>query len=298
MLAFPSVIPSPSLTYSGKVVEPVARTQSLPGLLKQRQRFTTELRTYIAQWEFTDFEFAMFQGFVFNKLNNGADKFTVTAAVGGSLKTITAQFVDGSFSYSILNGTLNWSVKATLETRDAVGMSEADFNTATSWDSMAPLAWPVLLPAPTITFGGKNETPTVGIQMASNRFRRYRKFTTELRTHSIEWSMTDEQYELFQAFVLYKLANGTNFFNIDLPNGDSFQTVQARIVNGEADPVMDATFQWHVKASLEVQDMAVLSGETYDFFLTGDTIENIEDATGELDHMVNTELHASSWGNL
>lgn len=109
-------LPNPSIDLRGQIEPSVIRTEMESGRQRQRQRFTSGLRTMNIQWLFTDPEFALFQGIIQHELSGGADWFdNLTIAIGEGLETITARIVGGAFSYSYVP-VLQWRVTAAVET--------------------------------------------------------------------------------------------------------------------------------------------------------------------------------------
>lgn len=127
MELWPALLPAPTVAFSGSTESSVARTQMESGRFRQRPRFTSELRTYRASWELSDFQFGFFQAWFLRKLSNGADKFTINLPTGGEgmAKAVNASFVEGKYNYSHNRGAvLWWTVSATLEVEEAEVWSE------------------------------------------------------------------------------------------------------------------------------------------------------------------------------
>lgn len=108
-----NVLPEARLDFTSKNESAVIRTQMASGRIRQRRRFTSDMKTQAVMWRFTDDEFAVFQSFVFYKLNAGTDYFYTNLRIGDGLKQYRVRFVNGEYT-----GKLNermWDVTANLE---------------------------------------------------------------------------------------------------------------------------------------------------------------------------------------
>ena len=132
MYAWPSTkLPLPSINFSNKAKTSVIRTQMDTGASRQRQRFTSGVRTVAAQWKLTDDEFALFQGVFKYKLSNGADWFTISLPLGSGFKTYTIRFTDDGWSAAYDN-YMHWNVTANMEAENTSALTESETNTALS----------------------------------------------------------------------------------------------------------------------------------------------------------------------
>lgn len=144
MEIWPSILPDPTVDFSGAVNAGVLRTSMDNGLARQRRKTISEIATFTTSWEMNDDEFTTFRAWHAEKINLGVDWFVVNLPFGGGLMPQIARFVSGNFSAKMLQQD-NYTVSASLEvvkpTRlaegtvdcllDPVFMSEfSDFETA------------------------------------------------------------------------------------------------------------------------------------------------------------------------
>ena len=117
-------------------------------------------------------------------------------------------------------------------------------------------AWPTsILPRPTLGLRGEL-TPTMartgkgGFAISEQRNR----FARVFKAYQVAWDFNDQQFGLFQSWVLYKIHGGADWFEIDLPNaGAGFVTVRARIQEGAYTFSHQGNMNWQVTATLEIE---------------------------------------------
>ena len=124
---FPSIFPNPSRDFSGESKPMTARTNMESGKIRQRNKFSAELRQYSIVWLFNDFQFGMFQSWVKHKIHN-VDFFYLSIPTGGEgLKTVLVRLVEGNYSCDHAD-VLHWSVKAKIECEDVDLWDEDTFD--------------------------------------------------------------------------------------------------------------------------------------------------------------------------
>lgn len=122
-------LPNPRLDFNGETVPAMKRTQMETGRYRQQRRFTSQLNTYRASWQMSDYQWGLFQAFVLHKLSGGADWFYVNLPTGGEAmdKTVLARIVDGKYA-GAHDGVLYWNVSAVLEVEDAQLWTEEEYD--------------------------------------------------------------------------------------------------------------------------------------------------------------------------
>jgi hypothetical protein len=118
-------LPAPSIDYSTKLANTLARSKMESGRVRQRPRFTTSWRTVSVKWELTDAEWKLFQGVVFHKLSQGADFFDILLPLGNGMQTYTARFVADSIQESH-RPVLHWVVSAQLELQGVSPLTDGE----------------------------------------------------------------------------------------------------------------------------------------------------------------------------
>lgn len=105
--------------------------------------------------------------------------------------------------------------------------------------------------------------------MDSGRVRQRSRFTRKNRSYDAQWTFSDFQLGVFQSFLVHKLSNGADAFNIDLPvgAGDGMQNVSAKISEGKYSHSYDGVMYWKVNCTLEVESIAIYTEEELDDFI-------------------------------
>lgn len=121
-----SVLPLPARAVSINNEGSVVRTEMESGLVRQRQRFTTQMEVYSVSWVFTPYQYVFFKTFFTNKISQGTDFFSIPLRVGGDIKEFNCRFVGGRFSSESTDPY--FVVNATLETYDTNLFNEEVYN--------------------------------------------------------------------------------------------------------------------------------------------------------------------------
>ena len=138
MITWPpaSIFPPPDVSFGAAVSANAIRTKMDSGRIRQRKRFTKNMRQISANWKLTDDQRSLFQGLFSGPLNNGADWFSMSLPLNGGFKTFTVRFVADSYSEKY-DGFLHWNTSAKLETEDFVESDNAELSEAyeaIGWD--------------------------------------------------------------------------------------------------------------------------------------------------------------------
>lgn len=129
LVSYPSKLPVPRHTdYSITLGSGVARTDMERGTARQRLETRSAPNQVGVSFEFTQEQFGAFEAWFAYKINQGADWFNTTLANGAGLQTTEARFVGGTYKVA-MQGGLNYTVSATLETRTTPMWTEAAFDT-------------------------------------------------------------------------------------------------------------------------------------------------------------------------
>lgn len=106
----------------------VLRIDMDSGRARQRKLFTTAMRTMTVRWQLTDPQWALFQGVLEHKLNQGADWFNIVLPTGDGLKTCVARFVKGAWTAKYVP-VMHWDVSASLEVQGNSPLSSSEVDT-------------------------------------------------------------------------------------------------------------------------------------------------------------------------
>lgn len=88
-------------------------------------------------------------------------------------------------------------------------------------------------------------------EMDDGSIRQESRFTSVLGTSVFSWVFNGEEFEIFQAWVRYKISNGADWFLISLPSGNSFVTTKVRFKDGKYTVKHQPVMHWKVSASFE-----------------------------------------------
>lgn len=113
--------------------------------------------------------------------------------------------------------------------------------------------WPStnLLPRPAISFAGDLEASALRVKMESNTTRQRRQFSVPSYKFAVEWSFTQLEFDLFSAFLKFKLHEGTDQFLFPINIGNGFELMELRFVSGDFRQTFDSEGFWRVSAKLE-----------------------------------------------
>jgi hypothetical protein len=100
--------------------------------------------------------------------------------------------------------------------------------------------------------GFKPEQSFVRTDMESGPARQRRRFSAAPTIFTVSWTFTRAQLAVFEKFYDVDLAGGTNWFNVNLPNGMGNTTYTARFKEPYNAQTAAREFYWSVTGSLEV----------------------------------------------
>lgn len=160
--------------------------------------------------------------------------------------------------------------------------------------------WPAVLPAPSPD--GYSITPVSAFartDMDNGTARQRRRFTRTPSYISVSWTLTQEQFAVFEGFITYEIGLGANWFQTRLLNGLGMNPVQARFME---DPPYKVATQGNtglfvqVTATLEVKALPVVTKDQYDVIKTY-TADEIDEMSDPLHHIIHVELPGPSRWN-
>jgi hypothetical protein len=127
MIAWPDypAFPRPSVNFNIDVDTSTVRSKMDSGRVRQRRRFTRDIRGLSVAWKLSDEEYGLFQSIYRYGLNSGADWFTMVLPLGNGFQTYTVRFVADSYKAKY-DEVMYWDVSAKLETEDESSPFSAD----------------------------------------------------------------------------------------------------------------------------------------------------------------------------
>jgi len=125
-LSWPASLPLPSMQGYGIDDDPkMIRTEMDAGSARQRRTSTQASGELTAQWSFTLFQFAIFEGWLRHRANYGATWFNIPYLGGLGLVECEARFQKGKAPAKFQNGA-RVVVTAKLDVRDRPMLTDAD----------------------------------------------------------------------------------------------------------------------------------------------------------------------------
>lgn len=84
--------------------------------------------------------------------------------------------------------------------------------------------YPEDLPLPSSNFSGAYKTPTVTTGFTSGKIRRRKIGRTSVKSVTLEWLLTPDEFDLWESFYRIELEEGCVPFSIDMVSGGTSQT--------------------------------------------------------------------------
>lgn len=109
------------------------------------------------------------------------------------------------------------------------------------------------IPLPDQQFSSKTETPVSRTNMEGGISRQTILFATGQKTANCQWTLTNEEYALFQEFFHTDLNSGVDFFTMPLPTIEGVQDVSVRFVGGIYQDRYKSHDTWVISATLEME---------------------------------------------
>lgn len=113
-------------------------------------------------------------------------------------------------------------------------------------------SWPATYPLPMLRGGGRTQSFVIRTNMEGGFPRQRRQSTDTLEYLSVQWAFTDPAiFELFEAWWKNSIANGNDWFLMQLRKHDTLTTYQCRFAGQYSYQINDA--QRVVGATLQVR---------------------------------------------
>jgi len=123
-------------------------------------------------------------------------------------------------------------------------------------------AFPSVLPRPS-GYRLKPDAPALSTDMERGP-RRQRQISDSSPTLiPVTWTMTQAQFQVFEAFHTNELSYGTAWFQIDLYNGMGYTNYDARMLRGLFEAEYRGYDNWIVTTTLEILSRPVLTQGSY-----------------------------------
>ncbi len=163
---------------------------------------------------------------------------------------------------------------------------------------MASLSYPSTLPSPNQPkYSLQPVDPVVRTNMDSGSPRQRRRFTVYPTQIQVEWLYTEAEMATFEAWFDLTVNSGESWFNIDLINGLSITTYEARFVGQGKNPWradMQPGNAYLVSTVLEVRSRPIIDA-TYLEVVTAYSPDDVTYASPVLHTMVNVTLSSANY---
>lgn len=116
-----------------------------------------------------------------------------------------------------------------------------------------PETFPAILPNVSTSLKVDNVASVIRTKFETGRARQRSRFENKNSNYAVRWQMSDDEFDIFEAFHRIKLSNGNDWFNITLPAPQGVQTVLARFVEGQYRRTHKGVLFWEVSAELEIE---------------------------------------------
>ena len=130
---------------------------------------------------------------------------------------------------------------------------------------MALVSWPEQLPLPEQSgYAIQHVSPLQRTQMVSGRARQRRVYTSVPSNVAVQWFLTEQQAQLFEAFFRYAITDGADWFLLPLKTTMFTGDHECRFTGIYEGPVLIAYDKWTVSATIEIKERQTLNaGFTY-----------------------------------
>jgi hypothetical protein len=138
------------------------------------------------------------------------------------------------------------------------------------------ISWPARLPRPTFDgYALEPQDATSRTDMEAGPARQRRRFTGTPTRIPVRWRMSQIEFATFEAWFRLKLADGTDWFAINLLGGIGIAAHEARFVGQSNTPykaVPSRGGAWIITSLLEVRQPPMLDEGALDILLAEDVV--------------------------
>lgn len=124
---------------------------------------------------------------------------------------------------------------------------------------MTLAVWPEQLPLPEQSgYAIQHVSPLLRTEMVSGRARQRRVYTSVPSNVSVQWFLTEQQAQLFEAFFRYAITDGADWFLLPLKTPIFTGDYECRFTGIYEGPVLIAYDKWTVSATIEIKERQTL----------------------------------------
>ena len=131
---------------------------------------------------------------------------------------------------------------------------------------MTLAVWPEQLPLPEQSgYAIQHVSPLQRTEMVSGRARQRRVYTSVPSNVAVQWLLTEQQAQLFEAFFRYAITDGADWFLLPLKTPMFTGNYECRFTGIYEGPVLIAYDKWTVSATIEIKERnTITANELYD----------------------------------
>ncbi len=124
---------------------------------------------------------------------------------------------------------------------------------------MTLASWPEQLPLPEQSgYAIQHVSPTQRTTMVSGRARQRRVYTSVPSNVAVQWFLTEQQAQLFEAFFRYAITDGADWFLLPLKTPMFTGDYECRFTGIYEGPTLTAFDKWTVSATIEIKERQTL----------------------------------------
>ena len=124
---------------------------------------------------------------------------------------------------------------------------------------MPLVSWPTQLPLPEQSgYAIQHVSPTQRTTMVSGRARQRRVYTSVPSNVAVQWFLTEQQAQLFEAFFRYSMTDGADLFLLPLKTPMFTGDYECRFTGIYEGSVLIAYDKWTVSATIEIKERQTL----------------------------------------
>ena len=124
---------------------------------------------------------------------------------------------------------------------------------------MPLVSWPTQLPLPEQSgYAIQHVSPMQRTTMVSGRARQRRVYTSVPSNVAVQWFLTEQQAQLFEAFFRYAITDGADWFLLPLKTPMLTGDYECRFTGIYEGPTLTTFDKWTVSATIEVKERHTL----------------------------------------
>ena len=150
--------------------------------------------------------------------------------------------------------------------------------------------FPGILPSASVSnYNIQRSNPLAVTRMSAGPIRMRQRFTTTQTTIKVKWLMSDRDYTIFESFFVFKIKNGSSWFNMNILNSVGHKKTKVRFLQPYS--VVYRAPMWEIQSILQTADAEVISEDSLDLILKlGVSASGLDSVANKLHSLVHTTL--------